>query len=753
MAQESRDRNKILKKSQKDSPPSNEDAPPPEALPPSPGGDSKDNRDSPPKSPPPPKDSPPPPPKDPPPHPPKYSPPPPPKYSPPPPPKDSPPPPPNDPPSPPPNDPPSPPPKDPPSPPPKDSPSPPPKASPSPPPSPSSPPPPLSHDNDSTAPPPPKQPPPPPPPPSSKNSPPPAQPTPPPPPDNSSASDNGTSDRSPPPPPQRTSLPPSFFAAVNSSPPPPKTFSSPPPTVFSPPPNSKSNRPPPPHSPEISHGSRGKSNRSTSNPSNSSSGKGGDNMVKYVAATLAGASVIALVVIIVLLVCMWRRRKRVEVYAAPLFMPVNNLPMAKGADGHYYVQQHGAGSASQDGIYRSNGSQNQLHTTDTGPKPAQIVFSYENIVEITNGFSRQNILGEGGFGCVYKAWLPDGRVAAVKKLKAGSGQGEREFKAEVEIINRVHHKHLVSLVGYCIEKKQRILIYEFVPNKTLNHHLHGSEMTVLDWAERQKIAIGAAKGLAYLHEDCSPRIIHRDIKSANILLDDAFEAKVADFGLAKLSDDANTHVSTRVVGTFGYMAPEYATSGKLTDRSDVFSFGVVLLELVTGRKPVDQSQPLGEESLVEWARPLLIHAVETRDFGALVDPRLEGRFVESEMFRMIEAAAACIRHSAPKRPRMVQLVRALDSGGELFDLSNGVKYGQSTIYDSGQYNEDIMKFRRMNNESSVNSDIYSGDYSFSREMSGQQQTWVPGNSRGESETRSLHGHSVSTEHKNTRERR
>ncbi|KAI4328263.1 hypothetical protein L6164_020631 [Bauhinia variegata] len=166
------------------------------------------------------------------------------------------------------------------------------------------------------------------------------------------------------------------------------------------------------------------------------------------------------------------------------------------------------------------------------------------------------------------------------------------------------------------------------------------------------------------------------------------------------------------------MAPEYAASGKLTDRSDVFSFGVVLLELVTGRKPVDQTQPLGEESLVEWARPLLIHAVETGDFGALVDPRLGHRFVESEMVRMIEAAAACIRHSAPKRPRMVQVLRALDSGDEPLDLSNGVKYGQSTVYDSGQYNEDIMRFRGVNFGSSGNSDMYS----FSREMSGLQHS-------------------------------
>ncbi|XP_028754463.1 proline-rich receptor-like protein kinase PERK12 [Neltuma alba] len=396
----------------------------------------------------------------------------------------------------------------------------------------------------------------------------------------------------------------------------------------------------------------------------------------------------------------------------------------------------------QDDPYKNGsqtGSVQSLGTSETvQPMSAQTAFSYEGIMEITNGFSSQNIIGEGGFGCVYKGWLADGRVVAVKKLKAGSGQGDREFRAEVEIISRVHHRHLVSLVGYCISEQQKILMYEFVPNGTLDHHLHGKGMPVLDWAKRVKIAIGAARGLAYLHEDCHPKIIHRDIKSANILLDDAYVAKVSDFGLARLTDDADTHVSTRVMGTFGYMAPEYATSGKLTDRSDVFSFGVVLLELLTGRKPVDQTQPLGEESLVEWARPHLIHAVDTGDFNKLIDTRLENHYVESEVLRMIDAAAACVRHSAPKRPRMLQVVRALDSGGEPVDLSNGVKYGQSTAYDSGQYDEEIMRFRMMNGVSFSSSefDLYDEEYS-SRELSGFRRAFARAGSGGESSSQAF----------------
>ncbi|KAG8046139.1 hypothetical protein GUJ93_ZPchr0008g11498 [Zizania palustris] len=320
-------------------------------------------------------------------------------------------------------------------------------------------------------------------------------------------------------------------------------------------------------------------------------------------------------------------------------------------------------------------------------------FSFEELHQITNGFSAQNLLGEGGFGPVYKGLLADGREVAVKKLKDGGGQGEREFHAEVEIISRVHHRHLVSLVGYCISEDQRLLAYDFVPNDTLHYHLHGRGMPVLEWSARVKIAAGSARGIAYLHEDCHPRIIHRDIKSSNILLDNNFEALVADFGLARLAMDAVTHVTTRVMGTFGYLAPEYASSGKVTERSDVFSFGVVLLELVTGRKPVDASKPMGDESLVEWARPLLAQAVETGNVGELVDPRLDKNFNEAEMFHMIEAAAACIRHSASRRPRMSQVVRVLDSLADM-DLTNGVQPGKSEMFSVANTAE-IRLFQRM----------------------------------------------------------
>ncbi|KAK9277177.1 hypothetical protein L1049_006716 [Liquidambar formosana] len=519
----------------------------------------------------------------------------------------------------------------------------------------------------------------------------------------------------PSPPPQSTTppLPVSPPVAGDS---PPNTPANPTPSTKSPPTSSSASPPPPPKSSNHVPSS----SSSTNSSSASSSGNSGTN---YMVGVITG------VIIIFMIAFVWvasNRRKRRAKFFANQYRPASNFSVK--SDGNYYGQQYTTGGSGQtDAFYTSQpqhgtgngyGSQRGGNMHHQGAPDSNTIggakswFSYEELMEVTNGFSQQNILGQGGFGCVYKGLLPDGRVVAVKELKAGGEQGEREFRAEVEIISRVHHRYLVSLVGYCIAEHHRLLIYEFVPNKTLEHHLHGKGLPVLDWAKRVKIALGAARGLAYLHEDCHPKIIHRDIKSANILLDDAFEAQVADFGLAKLTNDTSTHVSTRVMGTFGYMAPEYASSGKLTDRSDVYSFGVVLLELVTGRKAVDESQPMGDESLVEWARPLLNRALETGNFGDFVDQRLGKNYVESEMFRMIEAAAACVRHSAPKRPRMVQVVRALDSEGEMSDLSNGVKFGQSTIYESSQYNQDIMRFRRMafGSEDSGNYDMNSGEY-------------------------------------------
>ncbi|KAK2374482.1 non-specific serine/threonine protein kinase [Trifolium repens] len=525
------------------------------------------------------------------------------------------------------------------------------------------------------------------------------------------------SQSSPPTTPTLSPPPPSFSPPppVGNNSPPPSQSNSPPHVPSLPPPSSKTSPSPPQNRPSPSQSSSdspSSHSKPSSPPSKSNSlskqHSSNDNTGQYIGFAVAAVFVLAFIAFILFYI-LKRKDRRGNFYGMP---PPHMKPQMNG-DVHYYVESPGFGYSHRNNAGAMQHTRTPSDKTQQQMSGGQMVFSYDNVAEITNGFSSENVIGEGGFGCVYKASMPDGRIGAVKLLKAGSGQGEREFRAEVDTISRVHHRHLVSLIGYCISEQQRVLIYEFVPNGNLDQHLHGSAWNVLDWPKRMKIAIGAARGLAYLHEGCNPKIIHRDIKSSNILLDNAYEAQVADFGLAKLTDAANTHVSTRVMGTFGYMAPEYATSGKLTDRSDVFSFGVVLLELITGRKPVDPTQPVGDESLVEWARPLLVRAIETGDFSELVDPRLQRQYSDSEMVRMIEAAAACVRHSAPKRPRMVQVARALDSGDQLYDLSNGVKYGQSTIYDSDKYHEDLMRFKRMANGSFGESefDMYSTEYS------------------------------------------
>ncbi|XP_011020983.1 PREDICTED: proline-rich receptor-like protein kinase PERK9 isoform X2 [Populus euphratica] len=555
-------------------------------------------------------------------------------------------------------------------------------------------------------PPPPPSPPPqssPPPPPSSRppqNSPPPPPPTPSQLPTNPPPSPASVSPprRSPPPPastpPENSPPPPASIAPLPSNVPPPPMLTPPTATAPLPPPVPSYSTPPALSPPTIRLSPAPNSPESSNSTGNGGIGIGG------IVAISAAIGIIMLILVGLALWCIRKQRKEISglngVYVTP--SSLGSSPRS----GSTFTKTRSTAPLIASG---SSSDCFSLPPESSGLGNSRPLFAFEELVKATNGFSSQNLLGEGGFGSVYKGYLPDGRDVAVKQLKIGGGQGEREFKAEVEIISRIHHRHLVSLVGYCISETRRLLVYDYVPNNTLHFHLHEVGRPALDWATRVKIAAGAARGLAYLHEDCHPRIIHRDIKSSNILLDINFEAKVSDFGLAKLALDTNTHVTTRVMGTFGYMAPEYASSGKLTDKSDVFSYGVVLLELITGRKPVDASQPVGEESLVEWARPLLNHALENEEFESLADPRLEKNYNESEMFQMIEAAAVCVRHSATKRPRMGQVVRAFHTLATA-DLTNGMRVGESELFNPAQQSEEIRLFRRM----AFGSQNYSTDF-------------------------------------------
>ncbi|GMN50406.1 hypothetical protein TIFTF001_019566 [Ficus carica] len=285
-------------------------------------------------------------------------------------------------------------------------------------------------------------------------------------------------------------------------------------------------------------------------------------------------------------------------------------------------------------------------------------FSLSELEKATDKFSSKRILGEGGFGRVYRGLMEDGVEAAVKLLTRDNHNGDREFIAEVEMLSRLHHRNLVKLIGICIEGRRRCLVYELVPNGSVESHLHGVDKVKgpLDWDARMKIALGAARGLAYLHEDSNPRVIHRDFKASNVLLEDDFTPKVSDFGLAREATEGSQHISTRVMGTFGYVAPEYAMTGHLLVKSDVYSYGVVLLELLSGRKPVDMSQPQGQENLVTWARPLLTNR---EGLEQLVDPSLAGNCDFDNMAKVAAIASMCVHPEVTHRPFMGEVVQAL----------------------------------------------------------------------------------------------
>ncbi|KAL6005941.1 hypothetical protein ACLOJK_039986 [Asimina triloba] len=286
-------------------------------------------------------------------------------------------------------------------------------------------------------------------------------------------------------------------------------------------------------------------------------------------------------------------------------------------------------------------------------------FSLGEIEKATNNFHDSAILGEGGFGRVYKGTIGDGTKVAVKVLKRDDHHGGREFLAEVEMLSRLHHRNLVKLIGICTEEHNRCLVYELIPNGSVESHLHGMdrETAPLDWDARLKIALGSARGLSYLHEDSSPRVIHRDFKSSNILLEFDYTPKVSDFGLAKTAlDEENEHISTRVMGTFGYVAPEYAMTGHLLVKSDVYSYGVVLLELLTGRKPVDMTQPPGQENLVNWARPLL---TTKEGLEIIIDPALGPDFPLDSVAKVAAIASTCVQPEVSHRPFMGEVVQAL----------------------------------------------------------------------------------------------
>ncbi|XP_030527333.1 probable serine/threonine-protein kinase PBL21 [Rhodamnia argentea] len=315
----------------------------------------------------------------------------------------------------------------------------------------------------------------------------------------------------------------------------------------------------------------------------------------------------------------------------------------------------------EDGSGSRKGSRNGKNKIGSSQKGnAARSFTFRELATATRNFKEVNLIGEGGFGKVYKGRLETGEVVAIKQLNHDGLQGFQEFIVEVLMLSLLHHSNLVTLFGYCTDGDQRLLVYEFMPMGSLEDHLFDLDPGIapLNWSTRMKVAVGAARGLEYLHCKANPPVIYRDLKSANILLDNYFNPKLSDFGLAKLGPVGdNTHVSTRVMGTYGYCAPEYAMSGKLTLKSDIYSFGVVLLELITGRKAIDCTKKPGEQNLIAWSRPYL---KDRRKFSQLADPLLQGRFPVRCLHHAIAITAMCLQEQPNFRPLIGDIVVALE---------------------------------------------------------------------------------------------
>lgn len=323
------------------------------------------------------------------------------------------------------------------------------------------------------------------------------------------------------------------------------------------------------------------------------------------------------------------------------------------------------------------------------------LFTYRELNSATRGFHPSEKIGEGGFGSVYKGELRDGTLVAVKVLsiELDSLRGEKEFVAELNTLANIKHQNLVILRGCCVEGAKRYIVYDYMENNSLRSTFLGSEenRTKFSWEVRRDVSIGVASVLAFLHEELQPHIVHRDIKSSNVLLDRNFTPKVSDFGLAKLLRDEKSYISTQVAGTLGYLAPDYASSGHLTRKSDVYSFGVLLLEIVSGQRAVDSRQPV-ERFIVEkaWA------AYEANDVLRMMDPMLNMNFPVEEGKRFLMVGLCCVQETARLRPRMSEVVDM---------LTNNVDMAQFRISQPGFVNDlrNARIRRQMNNNPSEDS--------------------------------------------------
>nr|XP_043605987.1 probable serine/threonine-protein kinase PIX13 isoform X2 [Erigeron canadensis] len=325
-------------------------------------------------------------------------------------------------------------------------------------------------------------------------------------------------------------------------------------------------------------------------------------------------------------------------------------------------------NASGNSLFSSAGSGDDLGPGgQILPQSNLKIYTFAELKYATKNFRNDTILGEGGFGKVYKGWIDEkfgskfsgsGSVIAVKKLNSESMQGVEEWQAEVNFLGRLSHPNLVKLLGYCYEDTELLLVYEFMQKGSLENHLFGRGSTVqpLSWDIRLKIVTGAARGLSFLHTS-DRKVIYRDFKASNILLDGSYNAKLSDFGLAKLASASQSHVTTRVMGTYGYAAPEYVTTGHLYVKSDVYGFGVVLVEMLTGMRALDNGRPPNQRNLVDWVKPYLANR---RKIKNIMDSRLEGRYPSKAAGQVAQLALTCLGPEPKTRPSMKEVVATLE---------------------------------------------------------------------------------------------
>ncbi|KAL2490557.1 Protein kinase superfamily protein [Abeliophyllum distichum] len=333
----------------------------------------------------------------------------------------------------------------------------------------------------------------------------------------------------------------------------------------------------------------------------------------------------------------------------------------------YITSSKGSNVSGNSQFSAASGGDEASRTGQILPLPNLRMFSFSELKAATRNFRSDTVLGEGGFGKVYKGWLDDkattkggsASVIAVKKLNAESFQGFEEWQSEVNFLGRLSHPNLVKLLGYCWEYKDLLLIYEFMQKGSLENHLfgRGSAVLPLPWDTRLKILIGAARGLAFLHAS-DRKVIYRDFKASNILLDGSYNAKISDFGLAKMGPTpSKSHVTTRVMGTHGYAAPEYVATGHLYVKSDVYGFGVVLVEMLTGLRVLDENRPNGQHNLVEWVKP---HLFDRRKLKNIMDSRLEGKYPSRYALQIAQLALTCLENEPKNRPSMQEIVEILE---------------------------------------------------------------------------------------------